>query len=554
MSNNEHISNDLPSCVTDYINLVIKKMRYSRKARKVVRQELTDHFTDALADCKNQQEQHETAENLIAEFGDAKVLAKLIRRGKKRCRPLWKKMLSYTVRAFLIFMVLRVGALGIGTPGTNVDYTDWITKQSSQDRPESQNAKPYYDKAGELMGSYQWPKILNDSYNKWPGEMSQAERKEVVEFIKANEKALDMLKQGTMKPYYWLDYAAVQKTPDPHMHREATFEQKLFPDFFAKINQGLMPILTKHKRLAKTMGLRAHMKAYQGDLEGAFDDCLTLQKFAGHLQGKGLLIEQIVGIGIEGLGHGRIFDILSKVKVKPDLLKTVQVDFERAFTNQDIILSLEAEKSGFYDYVQRTFTDDGKGSGRMLIKGVPLSIGTWQSALHSFFLFDFPDKREVIETIDEFYDITENSFETTPFESQNKQEEILKEREHLLSDNILLTPLAPALDTTNTISWRLRATRTATITALALLRYEKEHGEYPADLADLVARGYLKELPRDPYSEGPLQYKREKKDFLLYCLGEDYDDDGGLQSNWGRYEAGGDRVFWPANKEVLESP
>jgi hypothetical protein len=38
----------LPKCAADYIDLVTKKVRYRRKVRAEVRQELTDHFADAL--------------------------------------------------------------------------------------------------------------------------------------------------------------------------------------------------------------------------------------------------------------------------------------------------------------------------------------------------------------------------------------------------------------------------------------------------------------------------------------------------------------------------
>ena len=36
----------LPTCVEEYINLIVKKMRYRRKVRRDVRKELTAHFED----------------------------------------------------------------------------------------------------------------------------------------------------------------------------------------------------------------------------------------------------------------------------------------------------------------------------------------------------------------------------------------------------------------------------------------------------------------------------------------------------------------------------
>jgi hypothetical protein len=67
----------------------------------------------------------------------------------------------------------------------------------------------------------------------------------------------------------------------------------------------------------------------------------------------------------------------------------------------------------------------------------------------------------------------------------------------------------------------------------------------------LVKRGFLKQLPRDPYGSGPLTYKKTDQGFTLYSWGANRRDDGG---QWGTDSQGrprmwadnGDWVFWPA--------
>ena len=78
----------LPGCAEEYIKLIIKKMRYRRKVRQDVREELTAHFEDELKDCATDEDKEQKARQLIAGFGDVKLLAVLLRRAKKRCRPL----------------------------------------------------------------------------------------------------------------------------------------------------------------------------------------------------------------------------------------------------------------------------------------------------------------------------------------------------------------------------------------------------------------------------------------------------------------------------------
>ena len=96
-TDNNNLFKDLPTCAAEYIRLVIKKMRWKKKVRADVQAELIAHFEDALKECKSDEEKEETAKKIIADFGDAKIIAILARRGKKRCRPIWVKAL---IKAF----------------------------------------------------------------------------------------------------------------------------------------------------------------------------------------------------------------------------------------------------------------------------------------------------------------------------------------------------------------------------------------------------------------------------------------------------------------------
>jgi len=73
MKRQEHPELFLPRCVQDYIDLVVKKVRYRRKIRTEVREELTAHFLDALRECANEAEREKLGRELIEEFGDVKI-------------------------------------------------------------------------------------------------------------------------------------------------------------------------------------------------------------------------------------------------------------------------------------------------------------------------------------------------------------------------------------------------------------------------------------------------------------------------------------------------
>ena len=95
--------------------------------------------------------------------------------------------------------------------------------------------------------------------------------------------------------------------------------------------------------------------------------------------------------------------------------------------------------------------------------------------------------------------------------------------------------------------YRYKAEESALLATIAILRYKAEKGQLPDNLEQLVSGGYLKELPMDPYSDGPLTYKRIGDDFTLYSVGADFDDDGGVRSDWGEGDTA-DQVFWPVER------
>lgn len=64
--------------------------------------------------------------------------------------------------------------------------------------------------------------------------------------------------------------------------------------------------------------------------------------------------------------------------------------------------------------------------------------------------------------------------------------------------------------------------------SMAIHGYRKEHNHYPANLKDLLADGWVKNLPVDPYTlKDTICYHNQGKKFILYSRGPDGDDDDG---------------------------
>ena len=143
----------IPTCVEEYIKIIVKKMRYRRKVRRDVREELTTHFEDELKNCRTDEDKEKKARQLIADFGDVDLLAILLRRAKIRCRPLWRTIVArcfQTVGVLILCFIFYVVWFLTGKP---VITTNYVAELNSMVRPvadESLNAAPLYLKAVDL--------------------------------------------------------------------------------------------------------------------------------------------------------------------------------------------------------------------------------------------------------------------------------------------------------------------------------------------------------------------------------------------------------------------
>ena len=66
---------------------------------------------------------------------------------------------------------------------------------------------------------------------------------------------------------------------------------------------------------------------------------------------------------------------------------------------------------------------------------------------------------------------------------------------------------------------------------MAIRVYALANGREPASLAELVP-ALLPAVPVDPYSGKPLVYRLDPKGFVLYSVGPNGRDDGGVHFEW----------------------
>lgn len=547
----------LDGFVQEFIDSVIEAMKYSYKARCDVRQELTDHCIDALDSCKSDKEIKQEIQELIGEFGDPKLLGILSRRGKKRCRPLWQKILILTpqvVMACCLLFGLYVGWFFSGRPKIEVDYFEIWKQQVRPVADGSQNARPFYSEAVRLYNNDAIAPLQsqdisrNHRFDEAPRSLTllSDDQAGVIEtWVLDNSKTIELVRQGNEKPYYWGEYIM----SDPNSTELLTI---------------LIPYLGDYKRLAYLLCWQGLLDADAERYDMAFDDICQSYVFGRQVTGQNnTLIEHLVGFGIKGIANRTLRTILYEHNddIDAEQLDLAAKKYRRFFEETNMEIDLDGEMLFIRDEIQRSFVESWFGTEHVYLKHLSTFIaesGRDDLTLRSIFttheglkILFHPGKRKTLESAERFYALMDENAKITPATRNALGNPVKQEVAAICRDNIFLNSILPSLSRIIDMSYSGIIDTHATLVVIALQQYKKQHSQYPTDLTELVKEGLIEDVPIDPFSDKPLVYRKIKDNFVLYSVGRNFADDGGVivENKW--YDKKGDAVFWPADAEVI---
>lgn len=565
MSRNNYYKSSikLPQNAQDFIDLIIKSMRYRKKIRLEVQRELAAHFEDELRDCTDDKQKEDRAEQLIEQFGDAKLLGILLRRAKKRCRPLWRTVAArtfQTIGVFILCIIFYAFYISMGRPTVNIDYLQKATNMVRPLADESQNAANLYNQAIAIY--VKPPEVAKDSLQFTDSnepkddlliviskknsvdELTETEFELLNKWINENSQAIDLYIQASKKPYCW-------------WNRQ-----------FDNEKESLLGIavleLSSIRQISRLVLWRSRLNFYQSDIDGAFEDLFTLYRTGGLFKGPRTLIEQWVGIAIQDLAVHDAFEIIDSKQMDEQMLQTIWDEFQILVNNCIFQIDFTCEIFVLMDFIQRAYTDNGRGSGRMTPIGLQEYITTnFEGPIESSYFFALgvslisPNRAKITEMVEYLYDSYDELAQFTPFSRRqmNIDAELDIEQWPRIKQ-IRYWPfmfMVPPYNQVLRLSYRIQADSEALLTVLALQRYKLQYGQYPETLDALVQAKLLEKIPIDPFSDNAFVYRVIGEDFILYSVGQNFTDDGGQIY---RYKDGevrlwaeeGDAVFWPVQK------
>lgn len=316
---------------------------------------------------------------------------------------------------------------------------------------------------------------------------------------------------------------------DPVMNELRAASLRPYSVFLAHYDEGFSMLVT-HLAPLKSLGQVAHLRsaAYleTGQTGEALQDVKLGFRLAESVKEEPIIISHLVRIALlhisatalwEGLAKHRwneaeledLQKYLSSIHVLEDYSKSVRG--ERAFANQ----LLDQYRSGGHPSLDEISGDQGNDPWGGILKFAPRGW-IYQNQLllnrlhqeHSLRMVDADKHRvhpELSGGLEDWIALTK----ATPY-------------------NVVVRMLFPALSSVGPKFARAQTVVDQATVACALERYRIAGGQYPENLEALVPR-FLAKIPTDVINGEPLKYRRiDDGQFVLYSVGWDQKDDGGM--------------------------
>ena len=547
------LASDLPENVVHVVLDVVKRTRLWPAEKSEAAQELFAHFTDGLA-------QGSSAEELIASFGCPKISAKLIRRASIRKRSLawhtWRRTWQSTAAFFAIILVTwttLAARFMLAEPTIKYDLIQQFDNKSRA-IPENERAWPLYRQGIVMLvppplerdATYrkEW-KEINDGLSKGPKSKHWPEAKA---YLKEHADVLELFLEATSRP----QLGFINRDPDNWEWLKASGHIDAFVYNPSETIDG-------HIRLLQAQDLREYASsllsgaiyftAEQGDAERCLQLLHARFEVASHIrQTFSCLLPQLVANYQQRETTQQILQILLE---KPEVFDNSQVEIiskEVAASKVESSYMFSSEWMMQLDVIQRTYTDDGHGNGRITLSGFRFLLGFMHSSMmrssEKKLLMDlilppkemnvdlqketetvsfqlkiaplaavFADRNEMQEKLFHLHQLlqevgTKEDFSESEYmvEYQRLFDSPYLRRKYLLA--LLVMPGAErpiCFPKENPY----QVSKNAALITIAAELYRRSHGKFPATAAEQVPE-FLAEIPIDPFTEKPLSYSLQE--------------------------------------------
>lgn len=303
-----------------------------------------------------------------------------------------------------------------------------------------------------------------------------------------------------------------------------------FPVHYEDNVSALLPHLSKIKRLSRLFTFRALVALHDGESQTALDDLVTALKLGESIKVEPILISQLVrqavvsSYAVQVVWEGLANRVWTEAQLAELQAQLEQIDLLAGYQN-----GMRGERIFGTDLTdiaerERNLSDYGDAIGTSTMSGevarrlVDYAPRGWY--LHNKAFIARLHTEVSIESVDP---AAHRVFLDRVPEYEDRLTEALEDDRKLFIARIVM----PAVGKAAGRAAESQVSVDLAIVACALERYRLSNGDYPEALTALAPK-FLSSVPIDVVDGKPLGYRKTDNAFVLYSIGGNQTDDGGV--------------------------
>ncbi len=277
----------------------------------------------------------------------------------------------------------------------------------------------------------------------------------------------------------------------------------------------LLPDVQGLRSCARMLTLEARVAAHRGDAEAVARSIHAIFAACRAVEEDPILISHLVRVALAGIAMSELEHALGSVELSDADLQMLHEDVRSV----DFQYSLERSLMGERVTGILTFRNPGQFA---IDEGIPLPVRANNEDLALY-----------LSTLAKYIEASRQPFPeafNTAAEADQRIEEIARGSQVNKMRYVFTVLLLPAVNAVFDASARGTGITECADTAIAIEFYRREHGELPKTLTELVPK-FLDTVPIDPMDGKPLRYVVNDDGYVLYSVGRNRIDDGGVMGD-----------------------
>ena len=309
------------------------------------------------------------------------------------------------------------------------------------------------------------------------------------------------------------------------LHRASAMKSCRYPIDLNKGFATLLPHLNQLRQAARLLSLEAMEQTEEQRPQEAVESVIASLNVSRSLNQEPMLISYLVHVACQGISLESLQRILNRMPLTDTQLSELAAAIEESENQQALTRAFVGERcmgqSGFEEL--RT--------GKVPMKDMVSFLGEPPWWCHLFWLYRTTGLLELDERC--YLDIMEENVKATrlpPPEDMAAASAVVGKVNHLSLCHVLSRMMLPALDQAVIKAGRCDAMIHNAQVAIAVEHFRLANATLPKQLSDLVP-AFLSAVPSDPFDGKPLRYKTLAKGYVVYSVGDDREDNGGVEKN-----------------------